>query len=224
MRDALVVDIETVPLDDALEAPYPAADRSPPANYKSDEAIARWRASDEAAWRAARVKAASLNPRECRVVCVGLASSRGEEAVLARTAGDERAALRAFWDAAELTHGRVVTWNGSWDLRVLLLRSIHHQLSVPFSGRMLADWFRKYATVPHFDCKAVLTQWDAPRAGEGLQEWATFLGLPGKSDGLDGSMVYAMVQEARWDELAGYCMADVRATRAVFETIAPYFS
>jgi hypothetical protein len=35
-----VLDIETVPTDAALAMPYPAADRQPPANYKSDDAIA----------------------------------------------------------------------------------------------------------------------------------------------------------------------------------------
>ena len=49
-REAVVLDIETVPIAASLAVPYPAADRDPPASYKSDESIQRWREADAVKW------------------------------------------------------------------------------------------------------------------------------------------------------------------------------
>lgn len=219
----LVLDIETVPLADALAAPYPEADRNPPANYKSDEAIAKWREQDRAAWQTARVKECSLNPRLGRIVSLGMKHGETELYYDATDVRDEERLLMRFWDTVSAARGKVVTWNGSWDLRFLLLRSIAHEITPLVAPSITQQWFKRYATFPHFDCKAVLTNWDAPRAGEGLTEWASFLGLEGKTEGTTGADVYGMVQRNEWDRVKEYCMADVRATAAVYEKIAPYF-
>jgi predicted PolB exonuclease-like 3'-5' exonuclease len=219
----LALDIETVPLASALEAPYPEESRTPPANYKSDEAIAKWREQDRTAWQAARVKECSLHPRLGRIVCVGLHVYGDETVLLAKTEADEPALLRAVWEHLHRAKGRVVTWNGTFDLRFILLRSLAHGILPTLPPSTTSAWFRKYTTYPHFDCKAVLTNWDAPRAGEGLTEWATFLGCAGKTDGVTGAAVAGMVEREAWEELTEYCMADVRATAAVFLKIAPYF-
>jgi predicted PolB exonuclease-like 3'-5' exonuclease len=88
---------------------------------------------------------------------------------------------------------------------------------------VVRNWFRKYATAPHFDCKAVLLNWDVRVAGEGLSEWATFLGLPPKTDGMSGADVYPLYQGGHLDEIAEYCAQDVAATKAIYEKLAPVF-
>jgi predicted PolB exonuclease-like 3'-5' exonuclease len=219
----LVLDIETVPLEDALTAPYPESQRTPPANYKSEDAIAKWREKDRADWQQARVKECSLNPRLGRIVSIGMQRGDDELYYDATDVRDEERLLGRFWEAVAAARGKVVTWNGSWDLRFLLLRSIAHGITPTVPPSVTRDWFKKYTSFPHFDCKAVLTNWDVPKAGEGLTEWATFLGIEGKTDGVTGADVYGMVQRGEWDALREYNMADVRATAAVYSKIAPYF-
>ena len=63
-------DIETVPLADALAAPFSRDSVSPPSNYKNPEAIEGFYVKAEATWRASRVKACSLNPRLGRIVAI----------------------------------------------------------------------------------------------------------------------------------------------------------
>lgn len=215
----LVLDIETVPLAAAMDAPYPEQDRQPPANYKSEDAIGRWRLSDRAKWEADRAKECSLNPRLGRVLCLG--TSHG--VIMAPTEADERALLEQFWVYVDEADGQVVTWNGSWDLRFLVLRSLHHGVRPSIFGQTIGAWFRKYATAPHFDCKAVVMQWDVRIAGEGLSQWAAFFGVPGKMDGLSGADVYPLYLGGQLEEIATYCAADVAATQAIYERIVGTF-
>lgn len=215
----LILDIETVPLAQSLEAPYPSADRNPPANYKSEDTIARWREADKQRWETERAKECSVNPRLGRVLCVGT----NEGVFTAAEEADEPVVLREFWDRVLRNDGEVVTWNGSWDLRFLVIRSLYHDIEPTISGELVGKWFRKYTTFPHFDCKAVLLNWDVRIAGEGLDQWAQFLGLPGKIGGLSGADVYPLYVAGHLDEIADYCKADVEATQAIYERIRPVF-
>lgn len=215
----LIVDIETVPLAAALEEPYPAEERTPPANYKSPETIQKWRESDRLRWDAERAKACSLNPRLGRVLCLGT----DEGVFTAADEAEEPVVLREFWARILRHDGQVVTWNGSWDLRFLVVRSLYHGIDPTLSGETVSKWFKKYTTEPHFDVKAVLLNWDVRIAGEGLDEWARFLGVPGKLDGISGADVYPLYLGGQLDEIADYCAADVAATQAIYERIAPVF-
>ena len=217
----VVLDIETVPLIASLETPYPALDRTPPANHKTDNAIARWRDADVTAWRADRVKACSLNPRIGRVFCVGLKIGPSEQMIMAQTEGSEARALKQVWEIVADADGRVVTWNGSWDLRFLLIRSLLLRVPVPIRPSTVRAWFRKYQTHPHCDVKAMLTNWEAPVRGEGLTEWAEAFGLGGKTEGMSGASVWPMFARGEFHEIAGYCLQDVRATAALYDAAGP---
>jgi hypothetical protein len=221
---AIVLDIETVPTAAALTEPYPEADRQPPANYKSDDAIARWRETDRAAWTAARHKECSLNPRLGRVVAIGTAPADGSAAAvvdLAPTEADEAALLDRWWGKVGDGPARVVTWNGSWDLRFLLVRSIIAGVEISVSADRVASWFRRYTTATHCDVKAVLTNWDVPKAGEGITQWAEAMGLLGKTDGVTGANVAGLVAAGQWDALVAYCGQDVETTGALYRRVGP---
>lgn len=221
MTAPLVLDIETVPLLSSLNAVYPEAERNPPANYKSEEAITKWRASDRERWTEGLANECSLNPRLGRVLCVGMELDGGGSVAYANAEYDEARILTEFWEMAARANGQVVTWNGSWDLRFLIIRSLAHGLTPSGPVR---DWFRKYTTRPHFDCKAVLLNWDVKVSGEGLDEWATFLGLGGKTDGMSGADVWPLFQKGEHGRIADYCRQDVAATAAIYERIAPMFA
>ena len=218
----LVVDIETIPLAASLAATYPEAERNPPSNYKSDEAIAKWRGADRVRWQGDRAKECSLNPRLGRVLCVGMDFTDCDAPCVAyaQTEADEREALDKFWTSVVGAAGMVVTWNGAWDLRFLLIRSLALGVK-PIDSRMTRDWFRRYTTLPHFDCKAVLLNGDVKVAGEGLDEWAAFFGLPGKT--ATGADVWPMYQRGEHDAIAAYCAQDVAATKAIHARIAPFY-
>ena len=212
-----VIDIETVPLAASMAAPYPAAERQPPANYRNADAIDAWRERDRLAWAQERAKTCSLSPRLGRVLCVGMATAGDEAVYYAATEDAEREVLRSFWD--EVNGYKVVTWNGSWDLRFLVVRSLLLGVTIPVDAHIVRAWAKPYNTVWHVDVKRALVG-DGIVKGEGLDEWAQAFGLPGKTDGWTGASVYPAYLDGRHAEIADYCRADVAATKALYLRLA----
>jgi len=215
----LILDIETVPLAAALAEPYPDADRLPPSNYKNPEAIAGWREKDKAAWQEQRVKECSLTPRLGRIACFGWTWNDAAPVVqIVSREEDERQALEVAWAEIERA-SRIVTFNGSFDLRFIAVRSLVCGV-IPNYDRV-GDWFRRYSTSPHFDCRAVLTGWDDRQSGK-LNEWCASFGIP-TTNGTTGADVYALSLMGKWDAIADHCRADVNQTRELYRRIAPLF-
>lgn len=221
----IYVDIETVPLESSLAAEYPEADRNPPANYSKPEAIAGWRVKDKAAWQAGLTKEASLNPRLGRILCIGLAWSDMADAtvLIAKGEAQEKGMLEAFWEEVAKEGGRVGSWNGVWDLRFIVIRSMALGVAPTLPAQTIRAWFRRYSTAPHFDCRAVLTNWEPYKAGEGLDEWSEFFGIDGKAAGMSGADVYPLYLKGEFATIESYCAQDVAATKAVHLRIAPMF-
>lgn len=217
----LVLDIETAPTAAALDRPYPT--RKPPANYKSEETIAKWRAEDEVKWQDERIKEYSLNPLHGRIVCFGWLDTDTEQdgVLLAERESDEEELLVNAWELIAEHDGNVVTWNGSWDLQFIRNRSIMHGIVPTIGAYTINRWFKKYSVRPHTDCKAFLLNGDQ-RANEGLGVWAKALNVPGKLDGMSGADVWGLVAGGMFEEVAEYCLADVRATAAIYARIRPY--
>lgn len=223
MSGPLVLDIETVPTEAALALPYPEAERNPPGNYSKPDTIAAWREKDRAAWEIERIKAYSLNPRQGRILCLGYTvDDAAPLAFVAATEDRESAALRDYWTVAEQCGGRIVTWNGAWDLRFIVVRSLVNGVEPTLPSDTIRSWFRRYVVEPHCDVKALLTNWD-PRDGH-LNEWCQCLGIPGKSDGIDGSKVYELYRAGEFNAIANYCKQDVNATRALYLKVARMFA
>lgn len=224
-RATLTLDIETVPLLSALAEPYPAGDRPLPANYKSEQAIRDWREKDKARWERERVSTLSLNPRTCRILAIGMYSHNGlDDAKLisyAETEDGEAEMLVDFWRQVE-HNPRIITWNGTWDLRVIVLRSLRHRIVPSLPAQTIRAWFRKYDSTAHLDLKAVLLNWPSGYpTGEGLSQWAAFFGLEGKTPGLDGGDVYPLFLAGHHDEVKEYCLGDVVATHNIYRATLP---
>ncbi len=213
----LITDIETVPLASSLAAPYPEADRQPPSNYKNVDAIERWREKDRAEWQAARIKECSLNPRLGRIVALGL----DDDVLMAPSEAAEATVLAGFWQAAAPVWGRVVTFNGNFDLNFIVLRSLALGIEPSVGCATVREWFARYRVRPHFDCRAVLTNWDYRTPGT-LSEWAAFLGIP-SSDQHAGADVYDLYQAGDFDAIASHCLADLTMTAAMYERLQPMF-
>lgn len=223
-----VIDIETLPLRVALEAEYPRELRQPPSNYKKDDAIAEWYVRDEKSWRENRVKECSLNPRLGRVLCIGMTKDGedGASVSYAQDEADEARVLREFWYEAGMAGGRVVTWNGTFDLRFIVIRSLVHGVTPTCRPETVRDWFARYRLFPHFDCRAVLNNWQQYEEDEGLGVWSAFLGLPLRNDetaGVSGEDIARLYTEGQHSLIEAYCARDVLDTQRIYQKIAPMF-
>lgn len=216
----LTLDIETVPLTAALAVPFDPNTVAVPANYKSADAIENFKAKAAAEYGERRVKECSLNPRLGRVLTIGYKlDDDGVQTLHAYEEKHEDNIVRVLWGLLAHAKHPLVTWNGTFDLRFLAIRSLAHGIYPPI---VLSPYFKRYSLHPHFDCKAALLQeWGSKIAGEGLDEWAKFFGLPSKSH--DGSQVYRLFQEGQHDEIRAYCAQDVELTASIYARIHPMF-
>lgn len=217
----LYLDLETVPLAASMAAPYPDADRLPPSNYKNPEAIASWREKDRATWLDGRTKECSLTPRLGRVLTLGWAVDDQPVCVkTARSEEEEVLLLDGAWEMIE-SADRLVTFNGNFDLRFILVRSIVHGIRPHIQASSIADWFKRYTTWPHFDCRSVLTGWDDKQSGT-LHEWSATFGIQSE-DTCSGADIYALSQVEEWDAIEAHCRSDVTLTRELYRRIAHMF-
>lgn len=101
----------------------------------------------------------------------------------------------------------------SFDLRFLVQRYIVHGIR----PHMVIS---RAAQAKPWDIERVydtMTQWHPDRDKRiSLDKLCLALGLPGKTDGIDGSMVAGMVADGKIEQVADYCKNDVAITRAVF--------
>lgn len=207
----MIFDIETCPTARALAAEYPAADRLPPSNYVKEEAIARWREKDTAAWKDGLVKEASLSPRLGRIVCVGV-HLNGEAVTQVRLdeADEAGLVLFAFTSLCESAEdlAPVVTFNGAaFDLPFLQVRAAILGLRLPKDYSAL---LRRYTNHPHADLRALLTNWDSRMSGT-LHDWCEAFGIP-VGDKTSGEAIYGFVQQNNAGAIAAHCRSDIELT------------
>jgi len=158
-----------------------------------------------------------------RLLCVGLVIE--EEGVVKHCGAlgrdrqtrqfhlDEARTLKSFWrlvagfrEAEDLFIGHNIF---DFDLLFLYKRSCIHRVrpSVNLS-------FRRFLPRPVFDTMWEWTKW---RKSISLHELAQALGLTSPKDfGVDGLGIYDLYQQGRHEEIAQYCMRDVKCAREVF--------
>jgi 3'-5' exonuclease len=125
----------------------------------------------------------------------------------------EKQLISAFCEKiAELTP-QLVTFNGNtFDLPVLRYRAMIHGISAP--GLAVRPYFNRY-TEDAVDLCDILSSF-APHTKASLNELSRIMGLPGKSDGSDGSDVERFFLEGKIKEIADYCETDVVNTYRVW--------
>jgi hypothetical protein len=167
----------------------------------------------------------ALRPEFGRVVCIGMghdARGRGDletKALVARGEADERGILEGFWEAVRGGRDRrFVTYNGlAFDLPFLLRRSVY--LGVPPTAGLP---LRPFALDAHFDVMRALSNWERADAVR-LDIVAALLGLAKSPEGMEGSQVLGLWRAGRHDDIAAYCLGDVRLAYEIFLRIEPYF-
>ena len=127
---------------------------------------------------------------------------------------DEAELLTAFWDVAK-HYEQIVTFNGrGFDVPFIYLRSA--LLNVPITRK---DWLGyRFATEPHCDLAEQLTFYGVSgREGAArrfnLDFYCKAFGIESpKSHGVTGMDVNDLMAQARYREIADYCLRDVQAT------------
>lgn len=108
----------------------------------------------------------------------------------------------------------LVTYNGrSFDLPVIVMRSLCHAISLPWYYRD-RDIRYRYSEDGHLDLCDWLADHGATRAGK-LDALARLIGLPGKI-GVDGSQVEGLYHAGQLESIQKYCLADVAQTALLF--------
>jgi DNA polymerase elongation subunit (family B) len=127
---------------------------------------------------------------------------------------DEFELLTAFWDVAK-HYDSVVTFNGrGFDVPFIYLRSA--LLNVPITKK---NWLGyRFATEPHCDLAEQFTFYnvsgrDGAARRFNLDFYCKAFGIESpKSHGVTGMDVNTLMAEGKFQEIAEYCLRDVRAT------------
>jgi predicted PolB exonuclease-like 3'-5' exonuclease len=125
----------------------------------------------------------------------------------------EKQLISAFCDKVAELKPQLVTFNGnSFDLPVLRYRAMIHGVSAP--GLAARLYFNRY-TEDAVDLCDILSSF-APHTKASLNELSKIMGMPGKSEGIDGSDIERYFLEGRIKEIADYCETDVVNTYRVW--------
>ena len=209
---ALVLDIETVgaPVEEiperALDYLYRALERDAP----DEEELERRRQDLEERF--------GLDPATGRIICIGCFDTETDEETVFY-GGEEVDILKRFWAwLANHPPELLVTFNGKrFDLPYLNVRSAIHSLT---PSVQLPDG--RHTRRPHFDVQEVLSADDRRRRG-GLDYFCAIFGLDSPKSSLDGSQIATAYADGRIEEIARYCLADCRATGALFERLKSFY-
>jgi predicted PolB exonuclease-like 3'-5' exonuclease len=202
----VVVDIETAALRQASSF---LDDPKPPKNYRDPEKIAVW--MEEA--RAKKLAGSSLDPDLCRIVAIGMWAEGGEpRSMIAQDENKEAFILKAFWkvigDGDCLVGFNII----GFDLPVLLRRSLY--LLGPHWD--IPDYrLRKYGGMSNVEDLMHQLSFNGMLAFKSLRFYVRRFGLDMAPDEVSGSMIPALVDEGKWDEVRGHVEADVKNTAAL---------
>lgn len=213
----IYLDIETIPSQHPEALQLIAAGIKPPASYKKADTIAKWEAEEKPAAVLEAYLKTSFDGAMGHIACASIAVDDDEPQMIVRadwkSRGAEVAVLRGLFDriidATAAEHRPTFVGHNiiDFDLRFIFQRAIVLGIKpprcIPFNARPWDD------TV--FD---TMTAW-AGRDRVSMDNLCRALGIPGKSNGIDGSKVWQYVQDGRIGEVAEYCAADVERTRAI---------
>ena len=212
MANYLYLDIETIPIQDETKCKELVANAKPPANYKNEDTIAKWREEN-----AANAIAKTSFDGGLGHICQICAIHGDSEARLGMQSIDqEKSILSTFAEFAT----NMPDYNGfnpvivghninAFDIRFIWQRAV-------VLGVKLPKWFPKDPKPWGNDTFDTMIAWAGSRGMVSLDNLAKYLGLEGKT-GVDGSMVAQMWADGKHDEIAAYCMDDVLLTKAIHE-------
>ncbi len=191
--NAVILDIETVATTDERLIACVAA------RAKNDEE------------RAEAIERLALSPFTGRVCCIGMMNlATGGTKTLAYA--DERATLMEACDVLA-RFDRVVTFNGrGFDVPFMNIRAAIH--GVPTRRDLMGNRYRYH---PHCDLMEMLTFYGAARGRPSLELACLAFGIDNPKGGICGADVGRLFDEGRFEDIAAYCLGDVRATAGLYK-------
>ena len=200
----IVYDIETIPdisgisrafglhVGDATSAESFFGDKFPPAPFHKIVAIAMLTATYEGdgSWRVREISAPHA----------------GEMT--------EKEIIEKFMATVDQTMPILVSYNGaSFDLPVILWRAALHKVAGLHLSRFSKSFPR--SRDHHWDLCDLLSGFEAKNRVK-LDVACKFLGVEGKSGGVDGSQVAELAQRGEFSAIADYCTGDIAALHRIF--------
>lgn len=207
MRQPLVLDIETAPLDNAADFLEPVQAAK---NLKDPEKIK----ADLDARAKEQLEKCGLDWNVSRIVALGLFDPDQDEKLRVWCCHTEAGELDALVDLWELVVGRAVLGFRIKDFdypfllqrsRYLGVRSVPRDLGRYSRDRQIIDLYHEL-TFNDLPCTWVMRRT--------LKSFAKRLGIP-VEDGHDGKDMQMLVAAGDWDAIAAHCESDVRLTVAV---------
>lgn len=213
MIDYLYIDIETIPAQDALIHAEIAETVSPPASMKKAETIAKWEAEQKPQAVKEAIEKTSFNGGLGHLACVSWALNDEDPWSLSVPELDmEKDIVKTLVDRISdypnkpTIVGHFVT---GFDIRFLWHRAM--VLGVYAGGALPRDpkpWSN--------DVHDTMAMWAGARDTVSLDNLCKMLGVEGKED-VTGADVAQMWADRRHEEIAQYCMDDVRRVRSVHQ-------
>jgi len=164
---------------------------------------------------------AATNPFLGKIVCIGLmkTNSKGQYDTLSLT-GDEADILKRFWEILDKFKGLFISYNGlNFDVPFILKRSMVHS-KAPTNTSFLDT--RRFSKYPHFDVQQILADFN-PRNYVTLDLACGALGIKSPKDGdVTAEGVEEAYNSGRIEEIAKYCLKDVKATHSAYLIVRNY--
>lgn len=218
----LYIDLETIPCQRAGILEQFRAEVKAPGNLSKPESITKWlEENGDAAAQEALLKT-SFDGALGEIACLGFAFDDEPVHVPYRETLEqsETSLLTTFFGAWEsavnsrndgLVNTVLIGHNVlQFDLRFLFKRAVINGIQPPYS--LCQD--SRYNGGGIYDTMLAWAGWGNRIS---LVKLCAALGIPVKTDGIDGSMVWPMIQAGRVAEVAGYCAEDVEAVRSVYK-------
>lgn len=213
MIERIYLDCETIPSGDKINP----ATLKPPATMSKPETIAKWYAEQAPAVAEEMYRKRALDSMQGEILCIGYAIDDEEPAIL--MCSGEEALFTMFGRAMSAAIGQYnspiqfVGWNiRTFDIIWLWRKAIKYNL--PALKKIFnRDRYRG-------NIIDLMEVWSADnRDYRKMDDVAKFLGLPGKSEGMDGSKVYDLYIENKLNEIMDYCLNDVETARDIYRRI-----
>ena len=164
---------------------------------------------------------AATNPFLGKIICIGLmkTNSKGQYDTLSLT-GDEHDILKRFWEILAKFTGLFISYNGlNFDVPFILKRSMVNDLT-PTNTSFLDT--RRFSKHPHFDVRQILADFN-PKNYVTLELACGSLGIKSpKSGEVKAENVEEAYNSGRIDEIAEYCIKDVKATHSSYLIVRNY--
>ena len=221
----LYIDIETIP---AGERPK-VEELKCPGSYKKPESIKAWYDDPERLTEIEEVyRKIALDPWAGQIVSIAYKlddDEFGDEEVMGLWGQSEERLLTAFSEALQhydrklVDKMSVVHFVGhnikSFDIPYLYLRAAKYGLK--WLQQVIPNGFQRDRIIDTMEMCAVTARM-TPDKYVGLDKACKFFGLDGKGD-IDGSMVYDLYKEGRYQEISDYCKADVERVIALHNVL-----